>query len=87
MHDNPAIGFLSHAEKFFAALRSGEVLAPAKSIADMERIVFNDYVNATMAALLITLVITMIIFAARSITRALADPNISARETAIVAAE
>ncbi|PPD01276.1 MAG: carbon starvation protein A [Hyphomicrobium sp.] len=86
-HTNPAIGFLSHAEKFGASLAAGEILAPAKTIEDMQRIVFNDYVNATMAALLITLVLTMAGFALAAIWRALANPNITARETAIVAAE
>lgn len=86
-HTNPAIGFLSHAEKFGASLAAGEILAPAKSIEDMQRIVFNDYVNATMAGLLITLVLTMAAFALAAIWRALANPNITARETAIVAAE
>ncbi|PPC80190.1 MAG: carbon starvation protein A, partial [Hyphomicrobium sp.] len=74
-------------EKFGASLAAGEILAPAKTIEDMQRIVFNDYVNATMAALLITLVLTMAGFALAAIWRALANPNITARETAIVAAE
>ncbi len=86
-HDNPAIGFLSHAEKFSSALASGEILAPAKTVEEMHRIVFNDYVNATMAALLISLVLAMIGFALASISKALANPNVTARESAVVAAE
>jgi carbon starvation protein len=85
--ENPAIGFLSHAEKFGTSLNAGQLLAPAKSIDDMSRIVFNDYVNATMSGLLIALVVSMIGFAVATILKALADPNISAREAAIVAAE
>jgi carbon starvation protein len=85
--DNPAIGFLAHAEKFGTASNAGELLAPAKSMADMSRIVFNDYVNATLTALLIALVVAMIGFAIAAISKALADPNVSARETGIVAAE
>jgi carbon starvation protein len=85
--ENPAIGFLSHAEKFGASLSAGQILAPAKSIGDMSRIVFNDYVNATMSALLIVLVVVMAGFALAAILKALADPSISARETAMVAAE
>jgi carbon starvation protein len=85
--DNPAIGFLAHAEKFGAASDAGQILAPAKSMADMSRIVFNDYVNATLTALLIALVIAMFGFAVAAISKALANPNISARESAIVAAE
>jgi carbon starvation protein len=85
--DNPAIGFLAHAEKFGAATNSGQLLAPAKSMADMNRIVFNDYVNATLTALLIALVIAMIGFALAAVSRALANPNVSARETSFLAAE
>jgi carbon starvation protein len=85
--DNPAIGFLAHADKFGTASNAGELLAPAKSMADMSRIVFNDYVNATLTALLIALVVAMIGFAIAAISKALADPNVSARETGIVAAE
>ncbi len=85
--DNPAIGFLAHAEKFGSASDAGQILAPAKSMTDMSRIVFNDYVNATLTALLIALVIAMFGFAVAAISKALANPNISARESAIVAAE
>ena len=85
--DNPAIGFLAHADKFGTASNSGQLLAPAKSMADMSRIVFNDYINATLTALLIALVIAMVGFAVAAISKALADPNISAHETGIVPAE
>jgi carbon starvation protein len=53
----------------------------------MSRIVFNDYVNATLTALLIALVVAMAGFALAAIFKALADPNVTARETSIVAAE
>jgi carbon starvation protein len=85
--ENPAIGFLAHAGKFGASSDAGQLLAPAKSMADMSRIIFNDYVNATLTALLIALVIAMIGFAVAAISKALADPNISAHETGFVAAE
>jgi carbon starvation protein len=85
--DSPAIGFVAHAEKFAASLAAGQVLAPAASVADMNRIIFNDYVNATLTGLLIALVVSMAAFAVAAIMKALADPNVSARETAFVAAE
>jgi carbon starvation protein len=87
---NPAIGFLAHKEKFATGLANGELLAPAKSVEQMQRIVFNDTVNAAMTTLLIALVVAMIGFALIAIMKALADPNISARETsgtALAAAE
>src|SRR6201984_3164898 len=48
---NPKIGFLSHAEKFSQAFSAGQVLAPAKSLGEMSRIIFNDYLDATLAIL------------------------------------
>ncbi len=85
--ENPAIGFLSHAAKFEASLAANQILAPAKSIADMHRIAFNDYVNTTLTALLGALVVAMAGFGVAAIMKALADPKISAQETAAVPAE
>ncbi|WP_024275319.1 carbon starvation CstA family protein [Hyphomicrobium sp. 802] len=85
--DNPAIGFLAHADKFASALTADQILAPAKSIADMHRIVFNDYVNATLTALLGAVVIAMAGFSIRAIVRALDNPHVTAREAAAVPAE
>lgn len=84
---NPAIGFLAHAEKFGASLAADQIVAPAKSLADMHRIVFNDYVNATLTALLAALVLAMACFGGAAILKALADPQTSAREAAAVPAE
>jgi carbon starvation protein len=47
----------------------------------MSRIIFNDYVNATMASLLIALVLTMAGFAIAAILKAYGTPHITARET------
>ena len=84
---NPAIGFLAHAEKYGASFARGEILAPAKDIGEMSRILFNDYVNATMTALLLALVVVMIGFGLRSIWAARGNPGITARESALQAAE
>lgn len=84
---DPAIGFLAHATKFGDALNAGEILAPATSMIDMQRIVFNDYVNATMAALFVALVVAMIGFGIAAILRAYGNPNITARETIAIPAE
>jgi carbon starvation protein len=85
--DNPAVGFLAHADKFASALATSAILAPAKSIADMHRIVFNDYVNATLTALLGAVVLTMAGFSLRAILQALDNPHVTAREAAAVPAE
>ncbi|HET7881927.1 MAG TPA: carbon starvation CstA family protein [Acetobacteraceae bacterium] len=61
-HSNPAIGFLAHAQRFGDALADGKVLAPAKSLTEMGRIVFNDYVDATLAAIFAAVVVTMAVY-------------------------
>ena len=86
-HENPAIGFLSHARKFGDALAAGQILAPAKSIEDMQRIVFNDYLNATMAAVFVALVLSMLAFGARAAWNALGNPRITASEVSAQPAE
>ena len=82
-HENPAIGFLAHAERFGNAVAAGQVLAPAKSLAQMQRIVFNDYVNATVTTLLISLVVAMLAYGLVAVWRAYVDPRITAREVAL----
>jgi carbon starvation protein len=43
---NPRVGFLAHAKKYQAALDEGKMLAPAKSMAQMQQVIFNDYLDA-----------------------------------------
>lgn len=64
---DPKIGFLSHAQKFNEALATNMVLAPAKSITQMQQIVFNDYINTAMCSIFVAVVITMFLFALRAV--------------------
>jgi carbon starvation protein len=74
------IGFLSHAEKFQAALARGDLLAPAGSIAQMRQIVFNDYLNAGLCLLFMSIVVAATVLGLRAGLRALGDPAVTARE-------
>jgi carbon starvation protein len=85
--DNPAIGFFAHAGKFSQALQTNLILAPAKSALEMHQIVFNDYVNATLTALLASLVIAIAGLGAIAVRSALSNPLVTAREAAIMPAE
>jgi carbon starvation protein len=76
----PAIGFLSHATKFSAALADSKLLAPAKSVADMHQVIANDYVDCGLTALFMTVVVLMLGAGVVSVRRALADPRVSTRE-------
>jgi carbon starvation protein len=77
---DPGLGFLSHAAKFGAALERGEVLAPAKSLAEMERIVFNDRIDAALCILFLGVVFAILFYAVRSCREALASERPTTRE-------
>ena len=86
-HSDPRIGFLAHAHKFADALSHGELLAPAKTLAQMHRVILNDYVDAALCALLISVVLAMTGFGLAAIRRARASNNITSHETVPVYAE
>ncbi|MXS81896.1 carbon starvation CstA family protein [Nitrosomonas oligotropha] len=69
-HDNPRIGFLAHAEKYQEAVAQGIVLAPAKSIEQMQQVIFNDYVNTSLAGLFMAVLISMLVFGTRTVLQA-----------------
>src|SRR5581483_11566770 len=79
-HPNPAIGFLAHASRFGSAASAGQVLAPAKSLGDMTRMLINDYVDATLAALFVLVVLTTVVYGFIAVRRALSNPNATAQE-------
>jgi carbon starvation protein len=63
---DPKVGFLAHADKFGTAAEAGEVLSPAKSMAEMERIVFNDRVDAALVALFLAVVLSILFFTVKT---------------------
>lgn len=80
------IGFLSHARKFSDALDSGTVLAPAKSIEEMHRIVQNDYVNSALTVVLMALVVSLVFLGLRAALKARKSQSVTAQEAPYVAA-
>ena len=77
---NPAVGFISHARLLSEALAAGKVLAPANSLATMSRVIFNDYLDATLAALFVAVVIAMVVYGYLNIRKALGTPKATAVE-------
>ncbi|SFF81953.1 carbon starvation protein [Duganella sp. CF458] len=63
---NPKIGFMAHAAKYQAALADGKVLAPAKSIEQMRQVIFNDYLDAGLAAFFMIVVVSVLAFGVRT---------------------
>jgi len=78
---NPKIGFLAHADKYSAALAKGEVLAPAKSIDQMQQVIFNDYVNASLAGFFMVVVLSVLVFGVRTAMQARAAARPTHKET------
>ncbi|MDQ0701698.1 carbon starvation protein CstA [Pseudomonas sp. W3I7] len=60
---NPAIGFLSLAKKYSDALANGQILAPAKNIDQMQHVIWNAYTNATLTALFLFVVFSILFYA------------------------
>lgn len=83
---DPKVGFVSHALQFQAALNSGKVPAPVTSLTAMRRVIFNDYVDATLAGLAVVVVLVVVIYGIVSILRALGTPQVTAVEVGGVAA-
>ncbi|MBI0330999.1 carbon starvation CstA family protein [Burkholderia plantarii] len=78
---NPKIGFLAHAAKLQAAVDGGKVLAPAKSLAQMQRIIFNDRIDAALAGLFMFVVLSTAVYGVLAVLRARRTVQPSARET------
>src|SRR5947209_5286373 len=83
---DPNVGFISHAFKYGDALAAGQLLAPAKSVAEMTRIVVNDYIDATLAAVYVLVVVATVIYALIDIWKALASPQATAVEIGLAGA-
>ncbi|MDR9753059.1 carbon starvation CstA family protein [Pseudomonas sp. SZMC_28357] len=60
---NPAIGFLSLAKKYSDALANNQILAPAKSVEQMNHVIFNAYTNATLTTLFLFVVFSILFYA------------------------
>nr|WP_313420904.1 carbon starvation CstA family protein [Moraxella sp. CTOTU49803] len=72
-HENPAIGFLAQAHKYSAAIAKGEVLKPAKTLDEMQTIVFSNYVDAVLCGFFMIVMIVMIFGTIRALRKALAS--------------
>ena len=77
---SPAIGFLAQAARFSAVLADGKVLAPARNLGEMQRVITNCYVNATMSAMFMALVVAMLVYGVIGIVRAYGNPSATTKE-------
>ena len=83
---DPNVGFISHALKYGDSLAANKLLAPAKTLGEMRRIVFNDYIDATLAAVFVLVVVATVIYGLISIRKALGNPQPTAMEIGLAGA-
>ncbi len=81
---NPAVGFMAQAAKYRTGINSGQLVAPATSIEQMERIATNSYVNTGLTALFLFVVFSVLFYAVGAVRKARANPQRSDRETPYV---
>ncbi len=77
---NPKIGFLAHAQVFSDALARGEILAPAKTAAEMQRIILNDRIDAALCVLFVVVVLSVLGYGIGAIRKAKAVATPTALE-------
>ncbi len=81
---DPKLGFLAHADKYAAAIAEGKVLAPAKTLDAMSRVVFNDRLDAALCALFMGVVISVLVYSVKAVLAARRSGRATAQETAFV---
>ncbi|WP_445115592.1 carbon starvation CstA family protein [Acinetobacter sp. WZC-1] len=83
-HENPKIGFLSQANRFSDALARGEMLAPAKTVTEMQTVILSNQVNAILCGFFMIVAVVMVIASIGVIRRALASREPTVNEAPAV---
>jgi carbon starvation protein len=60
---SPAVGFLALAKKYSTAADAGQIIAPAKTMDQMQHVIFNAYTNATLTVLFLFVVLSILFYA------------------------
>jgi len=83
---DPRIGFVALAQKFGDAAAQGKVLAPARTIEEMQRVAFNNWLDAVVCGFFVLLVVAMCVFAVKVCLQALRESRPTANEIPPLAA-
>lgn len=78
---NPAVGFLALAKKYSDAADAGQILAPAKDMAQMQHVIFNAYTNSTLTVLFLFVVLSILFYAIKVGRAAWAKPERTDKES------
>jgi carbon starvation protein len=77
---DPAVGFLAQANRFRGAIAEGTMLAPATTVEQMERIAFNNTLNAGMSLLFILILLSITVYGIKAVLHARASAQATAKE-------
>lgn len=70
---SPALGFLAQARTYGDAIAEGRLMGPARTVAQMEQIVQNGYVDAALCAFFIVVTLIVVVIGIRAALVALRD--------------
>ena len=62
---DPSMGFIALGRKYSDALAAGQVIAPAKTVEQMQHVAFNAYTNATLTALFLLVVLSILFYSVK----------------------
>jgi carbon starvation protein len=82
---DPKIGFPAIAAKYADAVAQNKLLAPAKSAEEMQRIIFNNQLDAALTAMFMLLVVATVVFGVTAIMKARRAAQPSAVEEPYIA--
>ncbi|THU02790.1 carbon starvation protein A [Lampropedia puyangensis] len=82
---NPGMGFIALGRKYSEAVTKGEIVAPAKSLEQMNAIAFNAYTNATLTAIFLVVVFSIFVYSIKAVIKAKRNPERTDKETPFVA--
>jgi carbon starvation protein len=83
-HSDAKISFLAHATQFKTAAANNTILAPAKTMADMQQIILNDYIDAALSLFFIGVVVSVAVIASLRIKQAWQSHQAHSAETPAV---
>jgi carbon starvation protein len=83
--DNPKIGFLALANKYSAAIDKGVLVAPAKTMESMERLVFNAHLDAGLCLFFMFVILSVVGFGIRTALLSLKSNVVTTKEMPYVA--
>lgn len=78
---DPAVGFVALVRRYGSALDQGQLLAPARDMAEMHNIVFNAWTNAALTLLFLLVVLSILVYALKVAREAWRNPARSDCET------